>query len=808
MRRLRPENYSDTVERELHKLSKSELEYHLSTITARNETHAFELFCRKLCERAICPNLRPPTGPEGGGDGKADTETFPVAQELANFWYVGNAQAGKERWAFAFSAKKTWKKKVREDVQGLVDTGRPYTQIICVTSQFARSKDRAQLQDELRRTHGIPVTIHDRSWIVDQVFEHGWQDLAVNYLGIGEELTDKHRLGPNDYSREQQLADIERSLADPGSFTGMEMQRATETLVAAKLSRQLERDRTETDGRFARAIRVARSHGTRRQHIEAVYESIWTAFWWFNDFDYLDQHYAELAQLALPSSYAIELELLTNATQLLFNTVVCGHRTAAQMDLVARVDRLMERLQELAADETQPNNALEAKVSLLTMQASKALLTSDRSARSELWPKLSQLLERARGLGEFSANRLTQLIEVIAPLGEDDPSYAALVDEVAQFVSERVGEAAGAIVLLKRARQLKDHLEIIRILGKAARQLTKKEYRDEQCEALILLANAYYRAGMLWAARANLLVALATMFIQAEEDSEIPEVRVVPMLLFLASIAMELRNFPEALATLRLARGCAGSLPLDDESKQRFKSDFKHKDGVLACQLVVISADSLVKVAALPDVLGRLELFDARYALLYALGYEQVLHDDGYATEEYDHERLARLFNSMASQPCAEGDMDIFNSAGQPQAIATRVLGLRVEIRHEGSDTSVQVAEVVAGAVEALFATTLESKTFPHTEEFVIAVVESNGIDRPECEFADGTYKATLRWPRDLSPATSGRQDEVQSVLVRLACTVLLATCHVCGGRPNIDHWFRTSNDQGRKAALGAAVCG
>ena len=29
-----------------------------------------------------------------------------------------------------------------------------------------------------------------------------------------------------------------------------------------------------------------------------------------------------------------------------------------------------------------------------------------------------------------------------------------------------------------------------------------------------------------------------------------------------------------------------------------------------------------------------------------------------------------------------------------------------------------------------------------------------------------------------------------------------------CGGRPNIDHWFRGRNDQGRKAAFGAAVCG
>src|SRR3954452_3893235 len=83
MRELRPEYYSDTQERASYVLSGPNLEYHLDSITSRNQTHDFEIFCRKLCERAICPNLRPQTGPEGGGDSKADTETYPVADEIA-----------------------------------------------------------------------------------------------------------------------------------------------------------------------------------------------------------------------------------------------------------------------------------------------------------------------------------------------------------------------------------------------------------------------------------------------------------------------------------------------------------------------------------------------------------------------------------------------------------------------------------------------------------------------------------------------------------------------------------------------------
>jgi hypothetical protein len=103
MRQLRPELYSDTVDRTTYQLDAPMLGYHLETITARNQTQDFEIFCRKLCERTICSNLKPAAGPEGGGDSKADTETIPIADEIAALTYVGDANASRERWAFAFN---------------------------------------------------------------------------------------------------------------------------------------------------------------------------------------------------------------------------------------------------------------------------------------------------------------------------------------------------------------------------------------------------------------------------------------------------------------------------------------------------------------------------------------------------------------------------------------------------------------------------------------------------------------------------------------------------------------------------------
>lgn len=358
MRELRPEYYSDTKERAAYVLSPSTLEYHLDSLTSRNQSHDFEIFCRKLCERVICPNLRPQTGPEGGGDTKADTETYPVANEIAGLTYVGEANNGRERWAFAFSAKRTWADKARNDVKGIVETRRSYDRIICVTSRFARAKDRARIEDELSKKYNIPVTIHDRSWIVKEIIENDRADLAFNYLKVGEAVPDGLRLGPKDYSRAQQLKDAERAIEDPDAFRGMERQLVTEALLAAKLSRGLERPRVETDGRFARAGRLAEAHGTYRQKLEIQCEKIWTAFWWFDDFGFLASSYDAFEERALQSEHVKNLEFLGNLHQLLVNAIVHGQMTREECRFDERTAKLRQALEVIAENPDRPNNNL------------------------------------------------------------------------------------------------------------------------------------------------------------------------------------------------------------------------------------------------------------------------------------------------------------------------------------------------------------------------------------------------------------------------------------------------------------------
>ena len=179
MRSRRPGAFSDSTFLQEPQLDRSLLEFQLDSLTSRSQEVLFEHFSRELLKHTICPNLLPHTGPTGGGDSKVDTETYPVAPELSVGWYIGSADAGAERWAFAISAKKAWPSKVAEDIEKIIKTERNYAKFFFVSNQAIPDKKRAAKEDELRKLHGLDVRILDRTWILDSVFDNKLQTLAI-----------------------------------------------------------------------------------------------------------------------------------------------------------------------------------------------------------------------------------------------------------------------------------------------------------------------------------------------------------------------------------------------------------------------------------------------------------------------------------------------------------------------------------------------------------------------------------------------------------------------------------------------------
>lgn len=204
LRARRPERFSDSVVDERPVLDRAFLEYHLDTLTNRNQESAFEEFARELAQREIAPNLLPHTGPAGGGDSKVDSETYPVSDAIAAGWYVGAGGAsGRERWAFAFSAKRDWVQKLRADISKLAGTQRGHTKAFFISSQYVPDRQRASEEDSLSKQHDLDVRILDRNWILDRVFAGHHESLAMATLAIVVSTVREIRKGPLDLQRER-----------------------------------------------------------------------------------------------------------------------------------------------------------------------------------------------------------------------------------------------------------------------------------------------------------------------------------------------------------------------------------------------------------------------------------------------------------------------------------------------------------------------------------------------------------------------------------------------------------------------------
>ncbi len=100
LRKLHPNQFSDSKIIDKIECPRELLDFHLSKLSEQNKHFDFEDFIRNLLEREICPNLIEETGPAGGGDGKIDTENYPVSKDIQNYWWYGLNEKN-DRWAFA-----------------------------------------------------------------------------------------------------------------------------------------------------------------------------------------------------------------------------------------------------------------------------------------------------------------------------------------------------------------------------------------------------------------------------------------------------------------------------------------------------------------------------------------------------------------------------------------------------------------------------------------------------------------------------------------------------------------------------------
>lgn len=719
MRARRPELYSDTLNVEESEIDRRQFEFHLNSLTSRKEETAFENFARALAEKELCPNLIPQTGPTGGGDSKVDTETYPVAASIATLWYEGDpSRSTAERWAFAVSAKAKWKPKIDSDVEKIVATGRPYSLVYFISNQAIRDKDRAETEDSLRAKYGIEVRILDRFWIIDKVSSHKRWQLVADTLQFELQHTLKAVPGPLDAERLRDLEVLDKRIeATAGDRVTFEL--VEESLQSALLARSLDKPRTEVDGRFERAERLARGISSRRQQHRIWYQRAWTAIWWFNDPREALRLYDLLAAETLQSEWIWDLEELGNLWQAL---------QAGLPPEAGRTVALRAALQRHADDRSKKTSSLWARTQLLLMD----LVTGLRAGQclDPTFKALGEALAEVRGQIEYPLEPVVRIVRELAAVIGESPAYDKLLDSVIEIERERHGNRAAGEMRLDRGIQKlsrKKSYEAIDDLAKAQFLLAQEERRGQFIAALASTGLAYESAGLLFAARANLVTALDCCLYSYFKEGAV-DARALPLLRKLAWLELQLGRVPYALVWVKWMPPMQVALSLSDEEANAIAEEVQAIDRVLGLLILKTPHAEWPQLTRLPDLLHSLGLEMSRAAALFMLGREVTVRAE-YNTGDDD---LQKFFSDWLTAPAAEDLPEQPSWHIGTTTMTTVVLGCRIDVTVRGGVISALLGESIIALLEAFYSTAVQSITLVSPRaELPIEVRQSDGAKGP-----------------------------------------------------------------------------
>lgn len=716
MRARRPQLYSDTLHVEAGEMDRRQFEFHLHSLTSRKEETAFENFARVLAEKELCPNLIPQTGPTGGGDSKVDTETYPVAPAIATLWYEGNPASADQRWGFAVSAKADWRPKVRSDVANIVATGRRYTLIYFISNQAIKDKDRAEMQDALTAEHGVQVRILDRSWIVEKVVRHRRWEIVAETLQF--ELTRKvvSTPGPLDAGRLRDLEALDKKI-EATSASVVTLGLVEEALQSALLARGLDRPRHEVDGRFDRAERLARKTGSRqRQRI--WYQRAWTALWWFDDPEEAARIYDLLAPQVLPSDWIWDIDELVNLWLAL--------QTWKTPD-DARTSALRVALQRHADDKSRETSSLWARTQLLLMD-----LVAGMRAKSDLQPTLvgiRQILGEVGRQIEFPLEPVVRIVRELVNVIGDSPGYDELLNAVIEVERDRSGDRAAGELQLQRGLQKlerKKAYDAIDDLGRAQLLLAQEDSRDEFIAALCGTGLAYESAGLLYAARANLVSALDRCLYSWFKERAVDR-RALPLLKKLAWLELQLGRVPYVLAWVKWFGPIKIALSLNEEDTKELEQEVQAIDRVLGILILRTPHDDWASLTRLPDLLSTVGLEMSRAAALFMLGHEEKVRAE-YGTADDDLNLFAsEWLAAPAAQDLPKWPLWHFGTT----IMTTVILGCQVDVVARGGIASALLGESIIGFLEAFYSTAVRTRRLLSARERLVIEVRQSEAAKP-----------------------------------------------------------------------------
>lgn len=717
-RELRPQKFSDSKIVYEIPLTRELFDKQLEILSTKKMQSEFENFIVKCAERLITPNIKPQTGPDGGGDGKVDAETYEVSSDISDKWYVANGGAsGKEKWAFAISCKKQWKPKVTGDIEKIANTNREYTRALFFSNQFIKSSTRADVEKDLSEKYGVEVSIFDALWCTNAVFNHGCIDVALTCLNFSEEYRKKQEIvGELDKKRQERLDEIEKGILR--TIDGVDTGYIDELQETCILSRGLERPRTETEGRFNRALRECEHHGTTQQQFNIIYDHAWTSFFWFEDIDAMYLDFMKLKEFISDNCTVIRIEKLTNILTNLINADRAGLIESDKVQL--ETTYIKELCNALEQQSDKPSCFLYVRIYIAEQRLISHLLSKE--SIDEDIDILKPLLLEAPYHIEISFEAQYQIITNLNKVIDDNSKYEDLVDELTLVLRKSHSEQAAARIEMDRALALMDKGKLkqaIRHFSFCIRPFEREECIEELIKISGMMGIALYDIGLPYSAEAYLVKATSMLLKTFYISGDVPHL-LLTVLQKLCEIELMLGRLVMYLNWHELMMVVSQNGQFAEDTHYN-ETNILH-DGAWACRFAASNLKDLV-IGSLPAILERANMFQSSEYLKFILGY----------ADELD-ENVRNIFakdgwqDKMLNQPVFKQFLSDLNISTHGQArLQTTANNCTLHINYENNCQNQIVAEIFLGAIESMLATMEIFEVLTITPEVYIEITPTEG---------------------------------------------------------------------------------
>ena len=704
-RNLRSEYFSDTKVVYKATLKEEQFQYIMDRLSNDMKQDLFENLTKSLALRFITPNIIPQTGPTGGGDGKTDLETHPVADEIADKWYVCDGGCrGSEKWAFAISCKEDWEDKVKGDVKKIVDTGRGFTKILFFSNRLIKSKDCKDCEDTLTKQYGVPVQIFSQNWYVDKVFRQGCLDLAVKELNLSSEYCENtEEVGPHDKERIERLNEVEEEIIARQGATRFDTELVDLAIEAVLISRCLELSPTQTRGRMKRAENLAAQYGTKQQLYQAIYQKGWTEFYWLENPDATYDCYLKLKDMLKEEINVARVERIVTLINLL-------EMAASQKLFKTDIDiepekKYYETLhRNLKNDSKHQTSYLYMHIHWLETKMMQN--ADDNDMMNDLIDDLGKALRDAERHIDIPLESNDDVLNMIGMAVKDNEKFEELIDDFSEILSRRQQEITAAEIQLRRGEQnleADNNVQAIRHLGQCVMMFGKEETMTEYVRACGLLGIAYNHQDLLYAGKAMLTRAASMLLHQVEIQGHADHL-LITVLHEICRIALRSGQLVDFLNFYTL-RGFLTNLNPDFRDERLYQM-IAEEQNCLAVRLAVGDVSNPL-YAMLPDIFNRLELMVPTDVMFYKLGHQDKMSEEFKQLLKGDSDALKKL------RKLVEDDFFLYKTfvAEGTTEIETLVNGCKITARCDSEEVLHICSEYVLAFIETL-CSTMDFKDF------------------------------------------------------------------------------------------------